>query len=72
MSVSPSFKTFVLEQLSRSTAGVRGRAMAAVRAFAGPNPERAVVEPEAKAALVRYDTAVAHYDVVEGPGLTNP
>jgi DNA transformation protein len=27
MSVSPSFKTFVLEQLSRSTAGVRGRAM---------------------------------------------
>ena len=27
MSVSPSFKTFVLEQLSRSTARVRGRAM---------------------------------------------
>jgi len=46
--------------------------MAAVRAFAGANPEHAVVEPEAKAALVRYDTAVAHYDVVEGPGLTNP
>jgi heme-degrading monooxygenase HmoA len=40
--------------------------MAAIREFAGPHPERAVVEPEAQAALVRYDTAVQHYEVVGG------
>jgi heme-degrading monooxygenase HmoA len=43
----------------------RWRSMAAVKAFAGDDPERAVVEPEAVRALVRYDERVRHYEVVE-------
>jgi len=43
----------------------RWRSMAAIRAFAGDQVERAVVEPEAAAALVRYDETVRHYEVVE-------
>jgi heme-degrading monooxygenase HmoA len=42
--------------------------MEAVTAFAGTTPDRAVVEPEAQAALVRYDAVVQHYVVVAGPG----
>ena len=38
----------------------------AVRAFAGPEPERAVVAEEARRALSRFDTEVVHYDVA-GP-----
>jgi heme-degrading monooxygenase HmoA len=38
--------------------------MDAVRAFAGDHPELAVVEPEARAALVRFDTIVNHYEVL--------
>src|SRR5262245_14819595 len=38
--------------------------MDAIRAFAGEQPERAVVEPEARAALVRFETTVAHYEVL--------
>jgi heme-degrading monooxygenase HmoA len=41
--------------------------MEAVRAFAGEKPELAVVEPEARAALLRFDSTVIHYDVVAGP-----
>jgi heme-degrading monooxygenase HmoA len=39
-----------------------------IRAFAGPDPERAVVEPEAEAALVRFDASVRHYEVLAQPG----
>jgi heme-degrading monooxygenase HmoA len=42
--------------------------MEAVRAFAGDQPERAVVESEARAALVRFDDSVSHYDVLAAPG----
>jgi heme-degrading monooxygenase HmoA len=35
----------------------------AVRAFAGSNPEVAVVEPEARAVLADFDEFVRHYDV---------
>jgi heme-degrading monooxygenase HmoA len=42
--------------------------MEAVRAFAGHQPEVAVVEPEARGALVRYDALVSHYEVVWRPG----
>jgi heme-degrading monooxygenase HmoA len=35
----------------------------AVRAFAGNDLEAAVVEPDAKAVLVEFDTFVQHYDV---------
>jgi len=38
--------------------------MDAVRAFAGADPEKAVVEPEARAALVAFDDFVRHYEVV--------
>ncbi|MEW6530724.1 MAG: antibiotic biosynthesis monooxygenase [Thermodesulfobacteriota bacterium] len=38
--------------------------MDAVRAFAGDNPETAVVEPAARAVLAEYDTTVNHYQVV--------
>jgi heme-degrading monooxygenase HmoA len=43
--------------------------MDAVRKFAGEQPEVAVVEPEARAALVRYDALVSHYEVMASPGL---
>jgi heme-degrading monooxygenase HmoA len=43
----------------------RWRSMDAIRAFAGADPERAVVEPEAMAALLRFDAAVRHYELVE-------
>jgi heme-degrading monooxygenase HmoA len=36
----------------------------AVRRFAGADPERAVVEPEARAVLREYDERVSHYEVV--------
>ena len=37
--------------------------MEAVRRFAGAHPERAVVEPEARAVLAEYDDFVRHYEV---------
>jgi len=37
----------------------------AVRAFAGPDHEVAVVPPEARKLLARFDGRSAHYDVVE-------
>jgi heme-degrading monooxygenase HmoA len=37
--------------------------MAAIRRFAGTDPERAVVEPEARAVLAEYDDFVRHYEV---------
>src|SRR5215470_5832494 len=41
----------------------RWESMAAVRAFAGTNPERAVVEPAARSVLIEFDHAVSHYEV---------
>ena len=41
--------------------------MDTVRAFAGASPERAVVEPEAQAVLLRFDTDVQHYEVLAHP-----
>jgi len=37
--------------------------MDAVRRFAGEEPGRAVVEPEARAVLAEYDERVRHYEV---------
>jgi heme-degrading monooxygenase HmoA len=39
--------------------------MDAIRRFAGSDPERAVVEPEARAVLADYDDFVRHYEVQE-------
>ena len=41
--------------------------MDAIRTFAGPHPERAVVEPAAAALLLRFDETVDHYDVLSAP-----
>jgi hypothetical protein len=39
--------------------------MDAIRAFAGEDAEKAVVEPGAVTALMEFDNRVRHYDVVE-------
>ena len=39
--------------------------MDAIRRFAGEDPERAVVEPEARAVLAEFDDVVRHYEVLE-------
>ena len=41
----------------------RWQSMDAVRAFAGADPDRAVIEPGAKAVLAEYDDFVTHYEV---------
>ena len=38
--------------------------MAAVARFAGAEPEKAVVEPEAEAVLTSYEKVVAHFEIV--------
>ena len=40
--------------------------MEAVRRFAGPEPNKAVVEPEARAVLTSFDEYVTHFEVVRG------
>ena len=39
--------------------------MDSIRRFAGEDPERAVVEPEALAVLAEFDDVVRHYEVME-------
>ena len=39
----------------------------AISAFAAPDIEAAVVEPQAQAALVSYDTTVTHFTALEYP-----
>ena len=41
------------------------QSMETIRAFAGMDVEKAVVEPGAAAALVEFDERVRHYEVVE-------
>jgi hypothetical protein len=41
--------------------------MEAVRRFAGAQPEKAVVEPEARAVLTDFDDSVTHFEVVHAP-----
>jgi heme-degrading monooxygenase HmoA len=43
----------------------RWKSLDAVRAFAGADLERAVVEPGAVAALSDYDHTVRHYEILE-------
>jgi heme-degrading monooxygenase HmoA len=43
--------------------------MDAIRAFAGERPELAVIEPEARTALLRFDSTVQHYEVLAAPEL---
>ena len=47
--------------------------MTAIEAFAGPDPERAIVEPEAPAVLASFEEVVTHHEVVsELAGDTSP
>jgi hypothetical protein len=41
----------------------------AIRGFAGADPERAVVAPEAEALLTEFDRRVRHYEVVVDEGV---
>jgi heme-degrading monooxygenase HmoA len=43
----------------------RWQSMDAIRAFAGMDVEKAVIDPDAVAALVEFDSRVRHYEVVE-------
>ena len=43
----------------------RWTSLEAVRAFAGADVAKAVLEPEALAALIDYDLDVRHYEVLE-------
>jgi len=43
----------------------RWASLEAIRAFAGADLGKAVVEPEAVAALIRFDPTVRHYEVVQ-------
>lgn len=42
----------------------RWASLAAIRGFAGDDPERAVVEPEARAVLLSFDDRVEHRTIV--------
>jgi len=42
--------------------------MDAVRKFAGPQAEKAVVEPAARAALTQFDEVATHYEIVRRTG----
>jgi uncharacterized protein YciI/heme-degrading monooxygenase HmoA len=44
--------------------------MEAVRKFAGKEPDKAVVEPEARAALTSFDDSVTHFEIVDRTGET--
>jgi uncharacterized protein len=44
--------------------------MQAVRRFAGAKPEKAVVEPEARAVLTAFDESVTHFEIVQHTGGT--
>ena len=46
--------------------------LAAIRAFAGEDAERAVVEPRAREVLADFDDVVRHYEVVHGAPCGDP
>jgi hypothetical protein len=39
--------------------------MESVRKFAGDEPEKAVVEPEARAVLTSFDDCVTHFEIID-------
>src|SRR5215472_13027827 len=46
--------------------------METVRKFAGAEPEKAVIDPEAQAILTSFDESVIHYEVVETTHCKSP
>jgi heme-degrading monooxygenase HmoA len=80
--VIPELRTvpgFLGAQLCRRAEGdkveflvlTRWQSMAAVRAFAGPTVDKAVVEPGAVTALDDFEDIVRHYEVLEDIRPTN-
>ena len=80
-SVAPELKNipgFLGADLCRSLTGdrieflvlSRWRSMEAIRAFAGDEPDKAVVEPGGVAALEEFDDFVRHYETIETPSET--
>ncbi|MBR0843483.1 hypothetical protein JQ607_25070 [Bradyrhizobium liaoningense] len=45
------------------------RSLGSIRAFTGPDPARAVVDPEAQAMLTAFDATAANYEVVVDIGM---
>lgn len=45
------------------------RSIDAIRAFAGAEPDKAVVEPGAVAALADFDDTVRHYEIIDNIAL---
>jgi uncharacterized protein len=41
--------------------------MDAVRKFAGAEPEKAVIDPEARAMLTDFDESVTHFEIIDSP-----
>jgi heme-degrading monooxygenase HmoA len=81
--VVPELRTvpgFLGAQLCRHAEGdkveflvlTRWQSMEAVRAFAGPTVDKAVVEPGAVAALDGFDDTVRHHEVLEEVLPTSP
>jgi heme-degrading monooxygenase HmoA len=67
----------LLQRMDRGEAEVlvmtKWDSMAAIEGFAGPDPERAIVEPEARAVLASFEEVVTHHEVVsELAGDTSP
>lgn len=75
-SVPASRGAYVLRQVSGERAEFVvlsfWESMEAVRAFAGPEPERAMIHPEARRFLAEADAEARHYEVLHGPGDAPP
>jgi heme-degrading monooxygenase HmoA len=46
--------------------------MAAIARFAGPEPQKAIVEPEAQAILSSYDESATHFEIVHSTEAQEP
>lgn len=62
----------VMEERTEFLVLTRWDSMESVRSFAGDDVERAVVEPDAVAALLEFDAHVRHYEVLEESVVSSP
>jgi len=62
-------KAYLLKRERQATVDIEvhtvWESIESIRAFAGPNLEEAVVEPQARAVLVSYDKGVDHFAAAE-------
>ncbi len=70
-SIPSSRGAYVLRQVSGERAEFLvlslWESMDAVREFAGPDPERAVIHPQARRFLLEADAEAKHYEVLHAP-----